>query len=414
MSSTDNSNVVQGHRTGANTRTRILLLEDDEAYIHLCKRYLHADKTSNHTVISATTIAQATATFLVDSFDCVIVDYFLPDGLGTEAIEILRSLSGDIMPPVIVFTAEGGEEAAVNAVKSQASDFLIKSDVSREALCRAVDNAIEKGQLRSSNLRRLHELEIANGLLLKRNDEIQRFYHTVSHEVKTPLTAVQEFVSIVRDGLAGEVVEEQKTILQYALDGCAQLNMQFNEMLELTQFETGKLSVQLCPSDIYSVFDHCIVGATPEACAKGITLSIEDQQDLPLIMMQSNRIKQVLSNLINNAIKFTDQGGHITVSAQLIDNGAQLQIKVIDTGCGIPEKDLNQIFDRLYQVTPNSDRKDETGLGLGLNIAAEIIKLHGSSIQVHSKVGEGSVFSFELLANENKQTSPGDLNDKAA
>jgi signal transduction histidine kinase len=245
-------------------------------------------------------------------------------------------------------------------------------------------------------MERLKELESANQLLLQRNEEIQRFYHTVSHEVKTPLTAIQEFVAIVCDGLAGEVQEEQKTILNYALESCEQINNQFNDLLELSRFETGKMSVYLEPGSIYEVFDHCVVAATPGASEKGISLTIVDHPNLPDVMMQRDRIIQALSNLINNAVKFTDAGGSVIVSSALSDNGTHLRLCVSDTGCGIAITDHKHVFDRLYQVARSSDLAGASGLGLGLSIVSEIIQLHGSQVEIESTVGQGSQFSFEL------------------
>ncbi|MFK7861251.1 MAG: ATP-binding protein [Granulosicoccus sp.] len=402
---------------------RILLVDDDDIYVHVCKRYLRSDKSTNHTAISAASIGQALVVATLDVFDCVIVDYCLPDGNGTDAINRLAEALGDKMPCTIILTGQASEMVAIEAVRSGASDFLTKPSLTKTALCRAVNNAIEKSRLRKLHLSRVKDLEIANGLLRKRNAEIQRFYHTVSHEVKTPLTAIQEFVSIVHDGLAGEVVEQQKTILNYALQSCDQIKSQFNDLLELSRFETGKMKVNLEPSSLYHVFDHCIVAAMPTAAAKQIELTIDDEPDLPMVMMQSNRIIQVLSNLIGNALKFTPEKGRVTVIASIIDDGARILLSVKDNGCGIPAEDIKHVFERLYQVTPASDIQDESGMGLGLSISEQIVRLHGSNIKVESTVGEGSEFSFtlntcqvqgeQLSVSRMSQTQAVDRSDKA-
>lgn len=376
--------------------SRILLVEDDSAFTYLCKRYLRADNTNTYHVVSAASIAEACAVAIVDNFDCMVVDYKLPDGLGTELISTLIKNDGEDTAPAILLTAHESKQVAVDAIRSGACDFMEKAAMTKSGLLRAVANAVEIGKLKKANLERLRELEDANALLIQRNEEIQRFYHTVSHEVKTPLTAIQEFVSIVCDGLAGEIVDQQKTILQYALESCGQITQQFNDLLELSRFETGKMSIDLSPGSIYEVFDHCYVAAAPAAEAKGIALSIVDSPGFPMVMMQRDRIIQTLSNLINNAIKFTDSGGEVSISSKLSDDRQRLILCVSDTGCGIPAADLQRIFDRLYQVTPSSDRADTSGLGLGLSIASEIVSLHGSKLEVESVVGEGSRFSLEL------------------
>ncbi|NND91930.1 MAG: hybrid sensor histidine kinase/response regulator [Granulosicoccus sp.] len=377
-------------------KSRVLLIDDDEAYTFLCKRHLRADESFEYTVSSASTVNQALTICRNELFDCIVIDYRLPDRTGTEVINLLREQLEDAMPPTIVLTADGGEEAAIEAVRSGASDFLAKRNVTRESLCRVVRNAVEKGMLRQSLTCRVHELEAANDLLVKRNDEIQRFYHTVSHEVKTPLTAIQEFVSIVFDGLAGPVQDEQKTILNYALESCSQICSHFDDLLELSRFETGKMTVDMTPSSIHAVFDHCIVASTPAAIAKGISLKSDNPARMPLVMMQSNRIMQVISNLINNAIKFTDAGGAVTLECNVIEEGCRLRLCVRDTGCGIPAGDTSKVFERLFQVTQGSDQQDSGGMGLGLSIASEIVSLHGSTIELDSELGVGSAFSFTL------------------
>lgn len=392
--SANNSSDVSGQSSS------ILILDDDEICQLLFTRYLRADPAAQHTVVSAVDIDQALTIFMTQTFDCVLVDYFLPDGTGADAIDQFRKAAGEAMPCTIVLTGQSGEKAAIEAVRAGASDFLTKGSLTKSALCRAVNNSIEKSRLRNMHMRRLKELEIANGLLRRRNDEIQRFYHTVSHEVKTPLTAIQEFVSILHDGLAGEVTDNQKDILQYALQSCDQIKSHFDELLELSRFETGKMKVNLEPTSIYEVFEHCLAAARAAAKEKQIELVLDDAPDLPLVMMQSNRISQVVSNFVNNSLKFTPENGRVTLGACLTHDGERIRLSVSDTGIGIPEADVNHIFERLYQVTPASDRENESGMGLGLSIAAQIVGLHGSRIEVDSIEGEGSTFSFELNTAE--------------
>lgn len=388
------------------TDSRVLIIDDDEIHTHLCKRYLRAEPEHKYSIVSVTTIKEAIATVHVDKFNCIIVDYGLPDGNGTEAIRQLKETLGEKMPRTIVLTAERGGQPAIEALRQGVGDYMTKDKMTSAALCRCVANAVEKNNLEMLNIARVKELEQTNALLTKRNEEIKRFYHTVSHEVKTPLTAIQEFVSIVHDGIAGELLEEQKTILEYALEGCDQIKLQFNELLELSRFETGKMQVSLQAESIYNVLDHCVVPATPKAHDKNIDLIIDDAQDLPLVLMQSNRIIQVLSNLIGNALKFTPPNGSVWVHASLVNDGAAVRISVKDTGCGIPAQHMKKVFDRLYQVTPASDRENESGMGLGLSIAAQIVELHGGTINLESTIGNGSEFSFELATADAEEQQP--------
>lgn len=374
----------------------VLIVDCDAERAQRCWHCLTNDKRLHHGVAAVASIDEAITICQSGQIDCLVLHCLSIANDGIKFIEKLRTDLGTKTPPLILHTVDDNEDAVYKAICSGACDVVSIQDNTPSALCRAVSNAVEKGLLERSLTSRVNELERANGLLIKRNTEIQRFYHTVSHEVKTPLTAIREFVSIVHDGLAGELQEEQRTILNYALESCDQITSQFNDLLELSRFETGKMSVELSPQSIYNVFDHCIVAATPSAIAKRISLTIESPSDLPPVLMESNRIIQVLSNLISNAIKFTGVGGKVVVSCDpLIDEG-KLRLSVRDTGCGIPESDVKHVFERLYQVTPASNVEGETGMGLGLCIASEIVNLHGSCIAVDSEPGVGSVFSFEL------------------
>lgn len=380
--------------------TRILLIEDDSAYVFLCRRYLQQDEHFDHVVKAVATVKDALDCCAKEDFDCILIDYRLPDRMGTDVIRELRRCQAQPLTATIVLSADGGEEAATAAVRAGANDFLAKRNVTQQSLCRAIKNAVEKNRLQTSLSNRVRELEAANDQLRRRSEEIRRFYHTVSHEVKTPLTAIQEFVAIVHDGVAGDVSDEQKTILQYALESCGQISSHFNELLELSLFETGKMKAELAPGDLYKVLNHCVVATTPAAAAKGIDLHIENSADFPPVLMQSNRIIQVLSNLIRNAIKFTEAGGRVTVACQLMKESNRLRLSVRDTGCGIPPSHIKKVFERLYQVRPATDRGNDPGMGLGLSIASEIVSLHGSRIELASEVGAGSEFSFSLAFAE--------------
>ncbi|MFK7853364.1 MAG: ATP-binding protein [Granulosicoccus sp.] len=381
--------------------THVLIVDSDANRAKLCWRGLKANSGLNQVVAAVSSVDEAMPICRKSQVDCIVLNCQIIADDGIKAIDKLRSDLGVTLPPVILYTSDDEESSVHRAITLGACDVVLGLDDTRSTLSRAVGNAVEKSLLERSLTIRVAELERANSSLIKRNKEIQRFYHTVSHEVKTPLTAIREFVSIVHDGLAGEMQEEQRTILNYALESCDQITSQFNDLLELSCFETGKMSVELSPQSISHVFDHCIVAATPNAVAKGISLNVDCHSDLPPALMDTNRIIQVLSNLICNAIKFTGVGGKVVVRCELEECAGKIRLSVRDNGCGIMKSDVERVFERLYQVTPASNVKGDTGMGLGLSIASEIVELHGSSIGVESEPGVGSEFYFELNTQVN-------------
>jgi PAS domain S-box-containing protein len=242
------------------------------------------------------------------------------------------------------------------------------------------------------------ELLRANGSLVERNTEIQNFYHTLSHELKTPLTSAREFISILIDGLAGPLNETQLEYLGIAKESCDQLRLYINDLLDVTRLETGKMSIEFRAVALAALVEHVVNTLAPAAKGKNLRLSYDCQPDLPDVPLDQQRIAQVLTNLTTNALKFTPAGGqiHISVSAPAA-TPEYLQVAVRDTGRGIPGDQLDLIFNRLHQA----DRDDaiaesRTGLGLGLYICKELVQLHGGRIWAESELGQGSTFIFTI------------------
>ena len=375
---------------------RLLIVDDDQTYLALCSRYLDKDSDYRYQIVTATGAAEAIAACEEAPFDCLLIDYGLPDSTGTDLIGTLRERLDGRLPPVVVISAHGTADAAIEAVRADAADFLTKREVSGQALRRSIGNAVEKGRLKRSVAQRRRELQRANGELERRAIEIQRFYHTVSHEMKTPLTAAREFVAIVRDGLGGPVTDEQTALLDHALECCDQITTQFNDLIDLTRLETGKLRLERRPESLEAVVERSLAMCRSAAAKKSIALSRGGEKDLPPLEIDAGRIAQVLSNLIGNAVKFTPPGGRVRLDTRRSADAPAVEISVVDSGVGIDKVDQERIFDRLYQVRIAADDPDSSGLGLGLSIAREIVRGHGGELEVASEVGRGSTFTFTL------------------
>lgn len=240
------------------------------------------------------------------------------------------------------------------------------------------------------------ELERSNETLHRKHEELQGFYHTVSHELKTPLTAAREFVSLVLEGLAGPVTETQVDYLRTAQESCDQMRVSINDLLDSTRLDTGKMNLEVKPGSLGALVGRVVLMLTPAARSKELQLESAFEADLPEIAFDEHRIAQVLNNLINNAIKFTPAGGRIRVTVvRSASSLGFLEVSVQDTGCGIAKPHLERVFERLYQVR-GDDVSQGKGLGLGLHICQELVQLHGGKIWARSEPGAGSVFSFAL------------------
>ena len=246
------------------------------------------------------------------------------------------------------------------------------------------------------------QLEATNRDLRRRNEEIQNFYHVLSHELKTPLTSAREFVSMVMEGLAGPLNRTQLEYLGIAKDSCNQLRVCVNDLLDTTRIETGKLSLKFSSIDLKEVVERIVKSMRAKAVEHNVHLDFEPPSDLAVIAADENRITQVVTNLIDNAFKFTPSGGIIAVKISgVFGRSDYLQVSVSDTGCGIPKGELDCIFERLHQVKAG-DATKEHGIGLGLYLCRELVWLHGGVIWVNSQVGKGSVFTFVLPRTQKK------------
>jgi signal transduction histidine kinase len=241
--------------------------------------------------------------------------------------------------------------------------------------------------------RRTAELEERRRQQLSMKDQLLSH---VSHELRTPLTAIYQFVTILLDGIAGKLNGEQKEYLEIALRNVKQLQTMVGDLLDTARVDGGKLAVHLRGVSLYRAIHETIGSFLTDTRARSIELSEDIPSDLPILHADPHRLKQILTNLIDNAIKFTPENGRITVRARVCeeDNGF-VRLSVQDTGCGIGPDHVAMIFNRLYQEE-QSLATNRKGLGLGLHITKELVSRHGGRIWVESEPNKGSVFHFTL------------------
>ena len=375
----------------------ILIVDDSEAdrmaYVRFLNKVFHDIE-----FIQAATGAEGLALLRDRNPDCVLLDLNLPDMEGIGLVDQLVAEYGEVPVPFIMLTGQGSTPMAVRALKAGVADYLPKDAMNASALGRAVQNAMEKHHLRTVVREHRRELEKMVTDLEKKNEEITRFYHTLSHELKTPLTAATEFVLLLLEGLAGPVNEQQTEFLETVKESHSLMALYINDILDATRLETGKLSLHLNSIDLAELLDRLVATFWSSARDKEIRLEFEREDGLCRAFVDDRRITQIVSNLLGNAIKFTPKGGRVSVSINKDhESEDRLRVTVTDTGRGISQEQLPHIFDRLYQVTKD-DISTHGGLGLGLSICKDLVELHGGEISVVSTPGAGSTFSFAVPA----------------
>ena len=221
------------------------------------------------------------------------------------------------------------------------------------------------------------------------------FVANVSHELRTPLVAIDKSLSLILNKTTGEISPTQEEFLSIAQRNLKRLNLLINDLLDLSKLEAGKMEFKLQLSSIEKIIDECIEGLNTWIKTKSLVLEKKIQGTLPEVNVDSNRIIQVLNNLIGNAIKFTPNNGNITVEANFESKKGEIEICVQDTGAGIPKENLPKIFDKFFQASERTPT-DISGTGIGLSIAKEIVELHGGRIWAESEKGQGAKFVFTL------------------
>jgi len=222
------------------------------------------------------------------------------------------------------------------------------------------------------------------------------FVANVSHELRTPLTSIKGFVETLRDGAIDDPKNSRRfpNIIEAHTE---RLNNLINDLLELSRIESNEIKMEFQSVNLRELVEVVVSNLKGAIEQKGHKVVIDIPFDLPQVEVDSEKIEQVFTNLLDNAIKFTPQNGRICIRA--VDKGKDIQIEVSDTGIGIPQEHLGRLFERFYRVDKARSR-ELGGTGLGLSIVKHIIQAHGGTVGVESKVNKGSKFFFTLPKNQ--------------
>ena len=231
------------------------------------------------------------------------------------------------------------------------------------------------------------------------------FLASMSHELRTPLNAVLGFSEVLLERMFGDINERQEEYLRDIHGSGKHLLELLNEILDLSKVEAGRMELAYSSFDLQLLLDDAVSMLRERAAAHGIELRVEIGEDVDQVYSDELRLKQIVLNLMTNAVKFTGDGGLVTVTARR--TGAELEITVADTGIGIPEADRERIFESFQQGGRGSSR--EEGTGLGLTLSRRLVELLGGRMWLETDVGVGSTFGFTLPVGP--QADPADAGD---
>jgi two-component system sensor histidine kinase/response regulator len=371
---------------------RVLLVEDDEDDFILTSEYLHQLASHSFEIDWVTNPTKALEQLNLGKHDICLLDYQLGAYNGLTVLE--RASENGCSIPIIMLTGQSDEALDQSALAAGAVDYLVKSEMTTARFARAIRYALARQEIENERLERINAET--------QNQSKDRFLAHLSHELRTPLTSILGYTEILLNSNKAPNAEPELNII---LNNGQHLLGLLNNVLDLSKIAVGKLEYNFSTINVDSFIADIFCLMQVHAADKGLTLKMHAKNALPLqIYSDPVRLRQVLINLIHNGIKFTETGQvTLTIWTEFINEQELMKFSVADTGQGIPEHMLGNIFKPFEQVEDFISRKEQ-GAGLGLSICTELVQHMGGSITVNSVVNQGSEFVFSV--------DPGDIADQ--
>jgi len=382
----------------------ILLVEDnpgDAVYIQdLLSEGLAMPRTH---VTHVLTLAEAIAVLHQhDPFEVVLLDLRLPDGSGVECVDAVRARAHNV--PIVVLTGLDDDDLANSCIAAGAQDYLAKQEVRSRSLNRAIDHAVARVQevearRQAQELRiRSKELEHENSRILEASRLKSEFLANMSHELRTPLNAIIGFSELIHDGRVDPASPSHRTFVGHILSSAKHLMQLINDVLDLAKIEAGKFHFDCRTAPMAPLVDEVVEIMRGGFASKGIRLQSHVDGAVTAAWIDPDRFKQVLYNYLSNALKFTPDGGQVSVRATALDDG-QFCLEVEDSGPGIALADIDKLFSEYHQVRASTGTF-HPGTGLGLALTKRLVEAQGGSVGVSSVPGKGSAFSAIFRRSE--------------
>ncbi len=397
---------------------RILLIEDNPGDVRLIQENLSEVRDIDFQLEYTDRLAVGLEYLARGGIDVVLLDLSLPDSFGLGTIEKVHF--HDLTVPIVVLTSIADEEYAITSVRKGAQDFLIKGEFDSVLLGRIMRYAIERKrtelelkEARDAAQTFNRELTASNQLLGQAIENARRmaeiaamasqaksdFLANVSHEIRTPMNVILGMTELLQETPLGDRQQEYVHILKTAGESLLDL---ISDVLDLSKIEAGQLELEIVPFDLIQIIRDVVDIFGQRAGEKKLELELKSGLDMSRFFKGDPvRLKQILINLVGNAIKFTDHG-YVTVAVTVEEKKSKtrgLRFSVTDTGIGISPEKFDAIFDSFTQADSTTTRK-YGGTGLGLTISKRLVEMMEGTIRVESEPGKGSTFSFTISLPE--------------
>lgn len=400
---------------------RLLIVDDDETDRRLYGWLLARQAPGQFDIHHAADGAAGIAALRGGSFDCVLLDFSLPDVTGLEFLTD-AVVNGALPAAFVLITGHGNEAIAVDAMKLGVQDYLVKDHVNEGRLWRAIVRAVSQRELRQRLACSMRALTAANASLeqevaahrateaelraakeaAEQADQAKtRFVAMVTHELRTPLNGILGYAQLLR--LEGDLSAQQNARVTAMIQSGEHLFGMVERVLDVASIESGRMALHPVPLSVHDLTESCIAAIGPLADERGLSLHLVCSHDAPRqIVADPARLRQVLLNLLGNAVKFT-VAGWVELRVQASQASGGLRLEVADTGPGIKETARDRLFHDFERLDASSAVE---GSGLGLAIAARFVRLMGGTIGHSANPCGGSIFWLELPRDESAQPAP--------
>jgi signal transduction histidine kinase len=328
------------------------------------------------------------------------------DFLNEREAELQKKLSEAGLAVITRIASTKGESVGFMALGPKKSGNLYSSqdvriiEIISKELAIAIQNALRIEEIENFNLTLQAKVNVATRQLRQTNDRLKLmdetkddFISMASHQLRTPLTSMKGYISMVLDGDAGRINKQQRQMLEQAFISSQRMVYLIADLLNLSRLKTGKFIVDAAPTNLAELVHQEVAQLIETAKSRGIKLHYEEPKDFPTLMLDETKTRQVVMNFVDNAIYYTPSGGDISIA--LKETPKSVELRVVDTGIGVPKVLQPHLFTKFYRA-PNAKKARPDGTGLGLFMARKAIVAQGGAIIFNSEEGKGSTFGFSF------------------